>query len=118
MLHIEKRRLKSVETNPVVKLAPRFYGPFKVTAKINDLAYTLDLPPHWQIHNAFHISLLRPFKGPIPTHPGLDEPRDLVDQEEQLHPEAIIDHETTTTRTGTIYNRYLLTFKNQPRENV
>ena len=46
MLHIEKRRLKSVETNPVVKIAPRFYGPFKVMAKINDLAYRLDLPPH------------------------------------------------------------------------
>ena len=54
MLRIEKRRLKSVETNPVVKLAPRFYGPFKIMAKINDLTYRLDLPPHWQIHNTFH----------------------------------------------------------------
>ena len=62
MLRIEKRRLKSVETNPVVKLAPRFYGPFKIMAKINDFAYRLELPSHWQIHNAFHISLLRPFK--------------------------------------------------------
>ena len=44
MLCIKKRRLKSVETNPVVKLAPRFYGPFRVTAKTNDLAYRLDLP--------------------------------------------------------------------------
>ena len=46
MLCIEKRRLKSVETNYVVKLAPRFYGPFRVTAKINDLAYRLYLPSH------------------------------------------------------------------------
>ena len=78
----------------------------------------MDLPHHWKIHNAFHISLLRPFKGPIPTHPVLDEPPDLVDQEEQLHPEAILDHETTTTQTGTVYNRYLLTFNDQPRENA
>ena len=48
----------------------------------------------------------------------MEEPPYLVDQEEQLHMEAILDHETTTTRTGTVYNRYLLTFKNQPRENA
>ena len=118
MLRIEKRRLKSVETNPIVKLAPRFYGPFRVTTKINDLAYRLDLPPHSQFHYAFHFSLLRPFKGPVPTHHVLKQPPDLVDQEEQLHPEAILDHETTTTETDTIYNIYLLTFKNQPRENA
>lgn len=79
MLRIEKRRFKSVETNPIVKLSPRFYGPFRITTKTNDLAYRLDLLPHWHIHNAFHISLLRPFKGPIPTHLVLDEPLDLVD---------------------------------------
>ena len=31
MLRIDKHCLKSVETNLVVKLAPRYYGPFKVT---------------------------------------------------------------------------------------
>lgn len=46
MLCIEKCRLKSVETNPIVKLAPRFYGPFKILTKINDLAYRLELPSH------------------------------------------------------------------------
>ena len=116
MLRIENCRLNSVETNLVVKLAPRFYGPFKIVGKMTDLAYRLELPSHWKIHNAFHISLLRPLKGPISIHPVYDEPPDLVDQEEQLHPEAIIDHETTTTRTRTVYNRYLLTFKNHPRE--
>jgi len=68
-LRIEKRRLKSIEKHPKVKLAPRFYGPFKITEKINDNAFRLDIPSHWRIHNSFHISLLRPFRGSIPIHP-------------------------------------------------
>ena len=26
------------------------------------MAYRLDLPPQWKIHNAFHASLLMPYK--------------------------------------------------------
>ena len=36
MLRIEKRTLKSVKTNCVVKHAPRFYGLFKIVSKTND----------------------------------------------------------------------------------
>ena len=57
-------------------------------------------------------------KGPIPSHPVFDEPPFLVDREKQYVPEAIVDHETTTTRTGMIYTRYLLTFKGHAREDA
>ena len=44
-LRIEKRRLKSIERHPKIKLAPRYYGPFQISSKINDNAFRLDLPP-------------------------------------------------------------------------
>ncbi|MCO5560540.1 hypothetical protein L7F22_014155 [Adiantum nelumboides] len=48
------------------KLGMRYYGPFQVCDKISDVAYRLKLPEGWMIHNAFHVSLLRPFVGYVP----------------------------------------------------
>ena len=68
LLKFTKARLKiQVGKGKVLKLSNRFYGPFKIIEKINDLTVRLDLPSHWQIHNAFHVSLLRPYVGPPPV---------------------------------------------------
>ena len=45
------------------KLYPKFIGPFKITAKVNDVAYRLDLPASLKIHNVFHVSLLKKYNG-------------------------------------------------------
>ena len=118
LLRIEKHRLKSIEKHPKVKLAPRFYGPFKIIQKINDNAFRLDIPSHWRIHNSFHISLLRPFRGSIPLHPIIDDPPLLEEDSEILVPESILDHDQTTTRTGTVYHRYLIKYKNHSIEEA
>ena len=115
-LRIEKRRLKNIDKHPKVKLAPRFYGPFKITQVINPNAYRLDIPLHWHIHNSFHVSLLRKFKGNPPAIPIVDDPPLLEDDEEMLVPESILDHDVTTTRTGTQYHRYLVKYKNHSME--
>ena len=41
------------------KLAYRYCGPFKVTKRIGEQPYKLELPPHLHVHNVFHISLLK-----------------------------------------------------------
>ena len=43
------------------KFSPKWLGPFKITAAINEVAFKLLLPEEWKIHNVFHASLLKPF---------------------------------------------------------
>ena len=74
------------------KLSMRYYGPFQVLEKINEVSYRLQLPDHWKIHNAFHVSLLRPFRGDVPED-VVDEPQPEVEElDEVLIPEQILAH--------------------------
>jgi hypothetical protein len=43
------------------KITPHFCGPFEILEKIGDVAYKLALPPQLQIHNVFHVSLLKKY---------------------------------------------------------
>lgn len=53
------------------KLCPRWIGPFTIQACISPTAYRLTLPSTLGIHPTFHVSLLRPYKGTVPSHPDL-----------------------------------------------
>ena len=45
-------------TRPCDKLNYRRLGPFRITGKVNDVTFRLDLPPRLHIHSVFHSSLL------------------------------------------------------------
>ncbi|MCO5571463.1 hypothetical protein L7F22_025203 [Adiantum nelumboides] len=75
------------------KLAKRYYGPFQILKPINEMAYQLKLPSHWLIHNAFQVSLLKPYKGEPPSEAITEDPLEVEDQEQVPQPKSILRHE-------------------------
>ena len=72
------------------KLAKRYYGPFQILERINETLYRLKLPSSWHIHNAFHVSFLKPYKGYPPLEPIEEDPPKFEEQEEIIQPEKIL----------------------------
>ena len=100
------------------KLAKRYHGPFQVLKPINEMAYKLILPDHWLIHNAFHVSLLKPYKGEPPKEPVIKEPPKFEGLVEVLQPESILRHEDKVLRSDKTTRRYLVKFKNYDFEDA
>ena len=56
-------------------LIPRYLGPYRITAKHGEVAYTLQLPPQLaNIHPTFHVSNLKKWNEP-PTDQRQSRPR-------------------------------------------
>ena len=44
------------------KFVARWVGPFAVRARVNGLAYTLELPPEWRCHKTINVGFLKKFR--------------------------------------------------------
>jgi hypothetical protein len=75
-LKIQPYRHTSLSTHKCIKLHSKFYGPFRVLARIGPSAYKLLLPKGCQLHDTFHVSQLKKHLGPTAV-PSPDLP--LID---------------------------------------
>ena len=80
--------------------------------------YQLRLPRTWLIHNAFYVSLLKPYKGDPPLDFVVEAPLAFKNQEEILQPKSILWHKDKILRSGKVIKRYLVKFKIYPFEDV
>ena len=107
---LEGKNLKLPYQN--LKLAPKRFGPFKVARVISPVAYQLDLPPSWTMHNVFHAGLLSPYHKT--QQYGANFPRpppDVIDGEEEYEVEAIRGHRYFGRRRTL---QYLIKWKGYP----
>jgi hypothetical protein len=79
----------------VRKLAPRWLGPFQITAVISPVAYKLALPSHMRIHPVFHVSQLKDYHIESTRFPGRHHPPPppvMIDDESEWEVDRILDH--------------------------
>ena len=78
---------------PTKKLAPRREGPFEISHVISPLAYRLQLPPTWKIHDVFHASLLSTYRETAEHVPNfINPPPEEIDSEEEYEVANILSH--------------------------
>ena len=97
LLHTKNISLRMIGSP---KFLPKYIGPFKITEKINEVAYRLDLPPTMKVHNVFHVSLLEEYRtreeGGKVHPPPLPE---LIDGALEYEVEQILLHQYHTKAT-------------------
>lgn len=77
---------------PCRKLDYKRIGPFKIIEKIGSVAYKLELPPKYQVHNVFHVSLLSDFEqNPFPSRLEPPPPPEEIDGDEEFIVDSILD---------------------------
>lgn len=73
---LQPYRMPAFDMKHGLKLATKYYGPFRVMKRVGPVAYQLLLPPGTQIHNVFHVSQLKKHLGPkavpVPDLPLID----------------------------------------------
>lgn len=69
LLRLRQRAASSLPQAATGKLKPRFFGPYRVTELINEVAVRLALPPRARFHDVFHVGMLKKFQGTPPDDP-------------------------------------------------
>jgi hypothetical protein len=69
-LRLIHRPMASLDIKGRGKLGPRFYGPFKILERVDNVAYKLELPAGTKLHDVFHVGMLKPFQGERPSSSG------------------------------------------------
>jgi hypothetical protein len=98
-LRLQPYRQSSLKKSGAEKLKPQFYRPYRVTRRVGEVAYELELPEGSKIHNVFHVSCLKKALGQHITTsaelPPLDEEGQLV-----LVPEEVLEVRKRSFETG------------------
>ena len=88
---LEAKHLKLPYQAP--KLAPKRHGPFVIIKRVSPIAYQLQLPLAWTIHDVFHASLLTPYHENEAHGPNyMRPPPDLIAGEAEYEVESIVNH--------------------------
>ncbi|KAG6424343.1 hypothetical protein SASPL_114760 [Salvia splendens] len=107
MVYVKFRphRQSTLFTSRNRKMAPRFFGPFRIEARIGAMAYRLQLPESTRIHPVFHVSLLKRAIGEATSEATL--PEELGGAAPSFLPEKVLATRTDQ-RAGESVDRVLI----------
>ena len=92
------------------KLHPKFCGPFTIKEKINNVTFRLEISAPMKarrIHDAFHVSLLKPFaEDPFQRDPQPEPAITITDGHDEYEVEQILAHRKRRGKT-----QYLVKWK-------
>ncbi|WMV29514.1 hypothetical protein MTR67_022899 [Solanum verrucosum] len=78
------------------KLSPRYIGPYRISKRIGNVGYELELPPELEaVHLLFHISMLKKCMG----DPSLNIPTENIGMKDNLSYKEILDRQVRKLRT-------------------
>ena len=98
---------------PAQKLGQKYMGPFRISGRINEVTFRLDLPHSIRVHPVFHCSLLKPFvENTFPGRHPPPPPPVRVQGEEEYIVSKILD---SRLHRGKI--QYLISWKGYPPED-
>ncbi|VFQ72131.1 unnamed protein product [Cuscuta campestris] len=117
LLKLQPYRQHSVVRRSSQKLARRYYGPYRVLARIGEAAYRLELPPGSRIHPVFHVSLMRPYYGESPEQEQLALPSEFVHGQPLSEPARILAERQVLVR-GTPEKQCLVEWTDGGRDDV
>lgn len=66
---------------PCRKLGPKRIGPYRISRKVGQAAYALELPKTVSVYPVFHESLLSPYSGTAPSEPQAILVEDSIEHE-------------------------------------
>ena len=119
---LDAKNLKT--THPTHKLRAKRYGPFPVTNVLSHVAYQLQLPNSWKIHNVFHASYLSPYKETIEHGPNFLEPLpEIIEGHPEWEVEAIVGTRLFGRKKQRQYRVHWKDFSNaedtwEPEDNI
>jgi hypothetical protein len=84
------KQISLKQENKDNKLAPKYYGPYKVLQRIGSMAYKLEFPPYSCVHPVFHVYWLKKvIRNKIPVQtilPEINEEGKII-----LEPKTILE---------------------------
>ena len=107
LVMLNVKDISSLPENFNRKLGPQRIGPLKVIEKISDLAYRIQLPSSWRIHDVFSIAKLEPVPDGLEA---TSTPPDLTTT--KATPEDIVGEKTTMKGKGRVI--FLVKWKDRP----
>jgi hypothetical protein len=113
-LKLQHYRHNALGIHKSLKLHSKYHGPFKIIAKIGQVAYKLLLPEGCGIHPVFHVSQLKKHIGAKATP---QENLPLIDNDGNIlmQPEALLDRRLTP-RNNEPGVQWLIKWINLPAE--